>query len=130
MSRPIPTTRFDLIPPGAERRLAQLYARDAGKYGPRDWERGQISLSTFLNLAREALNLLHAGDTSADHSAVACWALFGFMHTEAMIKAGRLPAALADMPAADPILCTAIPEIPALPDGIPVPPAPPKMLGQ
>lgn len=128
MTRPIPTTRFDLIPPGAERRLAELYAKDANKYGHREWERGTIPLSAFVNIARDAMNRLHAGDATEDWAAIACWAIFGYMHVEASVRAGRLPATLADMPAADPMF--GLPEMPALPAAPPVPPAPPMLGGR
>jgi hypothetical protein len=62
------TGRFDLTPPGAERRLAQLFERDAMTYGPRDWEQN-VPLSAFLNMARDAINRLHARDTSDDWAA-------------------------------------------------------------
>lgn len=121
MSRPLPSGRFDLIPPGAERRLAQLFERDAGTYGPRDWESGNIPLSAFVNMARDALNRLHARDVSDDWAARAAWAMLGYMHVEAAVRAGRLSPVLADMPAPDPILCGVIapaldvPPLPLLP---------------
>jgi hypothetical protein len=118
--RPIPSARFDLIPPGAERRLAQLFERDASTFGPRDWESG-IPLSAFLNMARDALNHLHARDTSDDWAARATWAMMGYMHVEAAVRAGRLPVELGDMPAPDPIVC-ADAVVPALPAAVPVPP--------
>ena len=109
-----PAARFDLIPPGAVRRLAQLFDRDARTFGPRDWENGSIPLSGFVNMAQDALNRLHARDTSDDHAARAVWAMIGYMHVEALVRVGRLPEGLADLPAPDPIL---------LPGSPPVPPA-------
>ena len=125
MTRTRPGTgRFDLIPPGAERRLAQLFERDAATFGPRDWEAGAFPLSAFMNMARDALNRLHARDTSDDWAARAAWAMLGYMHVEAAVRAGRLPVVLADMPSPDPILCSPGAPVPML-EGSPVPPVPP-----
>lgn len=118
--------RFDLIPPGAERRLAQLFERDAAAFGPRDWEAGR-PLSAFVNDAHEALNLLKARDTGDDHAARVCWAMLAYMQVEGLVHARRLPAEFADMPAPDPILVPAVAEVPALP---PAPPPPPPPLPQ
>lgn len=101
--RPTIQGRFDLIPPGAERRLASLFERDANLFGMRDWETGTIPLSEFVNVARDAMNRLHARDTSEDWAARVAWAMMGYMHVEAAVRGGRLPIELADMPAPDPI---------------------------
>src|SRR3990167_3750704 len=119
MPRLRPVGRFDLIPPGAERRLAELFERDAAAYGPRDWESGAVSQSEFVNIARDALNRLHARDMSDDWAARAAWAMIGFMYVEAAVRAGVLPAHLADMPSPDPILLGGA--VPPLPPSPPLP---------
>ena len=128
--------RFDLIPPGAERRLAQLFERDASTFGPRDWEQN-VPLSAFVNMAKDALNRLHARDTSDDWAARVTWAMIGYMHVEALVRAGRLPSELADMPAPDPILvATVVPMLEASPAPLleapsaPTPPTPPMLPGK
>ena len=124
--RPRPTVRFDLIPPGSERRIAQIFERDALVFGPRDWE-SNVPLSAFVNMARDALNRLHARDTSDDWAARVSWCMLGYMHVEAKVRAGLLPAELADMPAPDPIFLAASAGVPALDEAPPVPPAPPAL---
>ena len=89
--------RFDLLPPGAERRVARVYERDAQQFGARDWERGDVPLSEFLNIARHAIARLHEGDTSDDWPARIVWAMYGFMTIQAKVAAGHLPAQLADV---------------------------------
>ena len=96
--------RFDLLPPGAERRVARVYERDAAQFGARDWERGDVPLSEFLNIARHAIGRLHEGDTSDDWPARIVWAMYGFMTIQAKVAAGHLPAALADVALPDPHL--------------------------
>lgn len=132
--RPKPAGRFDLIPPGSERRIAQIFERDAALYGKRDYESGTISLSELLNIARDALNRLHARDVSEDHAARACWAMLAYMDVEARVQAGRLPIAVADMPMPDPIMLNGVVQAPALsapaaPEP-PTPPSPPMLPGK
>ena len=96
--------RFDLMPPGTERRVAQIFERDALQFGPRDWESGTVPLSEFLNIARHALTRLHEGDKSEDWPARTVWAMLCLMHTQAMIASGRFSAQLADVALPDPHL--------------------------
>jgi hypothetical protein len=87
--------RFDLIPPGPLRRLAQRYEQGAAAHGPRNWEKG-IPLGSFLDSALRHLNDFRDGDRSEDHLAAAAWNVFGFMFVAEMIEAGKLPAELDD----------------------------------
>lgn len=89
--------RFDLIPVLALRRLAGLYERGALKYGERNWEKGQ-PLARYVDSAMRHLTQLLAGDTEEDHAVAVAWNMFAFMWTEAMIRLGRLPAELNNMP--------------------------------
>lgn len=89
--------RFDLLPVDAVRRLAQLMERGAVKYGDRNWELGQ-PLSRFLDSALRHTFQVVEGDESEDHAIAAAWNLFAFVHTQARIRAGELPAELDDLP--------------------------------
>lgn len=93
--------RFDLIPTIPLRRLAGLYERGAEKYGDRNWEKGQPLMRYIDSLLRHA-NCLLAGEPVEDHAAAIAWNAFGFMHTEEMIAAGRLPKELDDRPTPEP----------------------------
>lgn len=131
IKRPVRTNagRFDLIPPLALRRLAQLFERDAALYGARDWETGR-PLADYVNDAHHHLNLLMAGDNSDDHASRIAWAMLCFMHNHAMIQAGRIAPILDNMPEAEPpqvsysqlptgTVKAALPESSELPPGIP-----------
>lgn len=88
--------RFDLIPPRALRRLAQLYERGAEKYGDRNWEKGQ-PLSWYVDSAFRHLIDFIEGKRDEDHMIAVMWNAAGFVETEARIKAGLLPAELDDI---------------------------------
>ena len=89
--------RFDLLSPIALRRLALVYEAGASRYGPRNWEKGQ-PLSRYMDSAARHLFAWLGGDRSEDHMAQCAWNCFAYIHTEAEIRAGRLPAELDDMP--------------------------------
>lgn len=89
--------RFDLIPPTAEQRLADLYERGADKYGDRNWEKGQ-PLMRYVDSARRHLNRLVAGEPTEDHATAVQWNMIGYTETKARIEAGLLPAELDDRP--------------------------------
>jgi hypothetical protein len=87
--------RFDLLPPHALTRLAQLYEKGALKYSERNWEKG-IPLSRFFNSAlRHMVNYLD-GDRSEDHLAAVLFNIAGYIQTEKWVKDGVLPADLDD----------------------------------
>lgn len=87
--------RYDLLPPEAIRRLAQLYERGAAKYGDRNWEKGQ-PVSRFLDSALRHLFCYLEGESTEDHLAAVAWNAFGAIVTEERARAGTLPAELAD----------------------------------
>lgn len=89
--------RYDLISPFAERRLALVNERGAGKYGDRNWEMGQ-PLSRYLDSAKRHIRDYFAGDRSEDHLGQALWNLHAAVHTEEMVVAGVLPRELYDLP--------------------------------
>jgi len=85
--------RFDLISPIALKRLALHYEAGAKKYGDRNWEKGQ-PLSVFLDSALRHLNCFLAGQRDEDHMTAVAWNAFALVHTEELIRQGKLPAEL------------------------------------
>lgn len=89
--------RYDLIPAYPYYRLAQLYERGGIKYTARNWEKGQ-PLSVYLDSAERHLNEFKMGMRDEDHATAVSWNMFGLVHTEEMIRLGKLPAHLDDLP--------------------------------
>ena len=124
--------RFDLIPPHAERRLAELFRKDAEEFGERDWETGRPFMA-YIDDARNAINLLMTGDSAEDYPARVCWAMMALMQHQEMLKQGQLSASYNDMPATTTVHVTLAPEsvprltsaAPALPPPVAIPEAPP-----
>lgn len=88
--------RYDLLPPEAMRRLAQVYERGAAKYDDRNWEKGQ-PLSRLLDSALRHTFQVLEGKTDEDHAMHAAWNLFAFVTICERIEAGTLPASLDDL---------------------------------
>jgi len=88
--------RYDLISTIALKRLAQHYENGAKKYGDRNWEKGQ-NLSRYLDSTIRHLFSFLAGDRSEDHLSAAAWNTFAIIHTEQLIKEGKLPKELDDV---------------------------------
>lgn len=89
--------RYDLISPIGLRRLAQHYENGAAKYGDRNWEKGQ-SLSRYLDSAERHLESFKEGLRDEDHLSAVVWNIFCIIHTEEMIRRGKLPKSLDDLP--------------------------------
>lgn len=89
--------RYDLLPPRALRRLAQLYERGAIKYGDRNWEKGQ-PLSRMLDSAIRHLFQFLEGKTDEDHGIAVAWNILGIIEIQELIKEGLLDEALNDLP--------------------------------
>lgn len=89
--------RFDLISPIFLERFAKHTENGAKKYGAMNWTKGQ-PLSRFMDSALRHLNKFLEGNRDEDHLAAAAWNIQGIIHTEEMIRRGKLPASLADMP--------------------------------
>lgn len=89
--------RYDLLPPAAMRRLAQLYERGALKYGDRNWEKGQPVMRYVDSAMRHLFNFLE-GEETEDHLAAAAWNALGAIETLERVKAGTMPAKLDDRP--------------------------------
>jgi len=88
--------RYDLLPPRAIRRLAQLYERGAIKYDDRNWEKGQPLSRMMDSLIRHAFQVLEGEDTE-DHLAAVAWNALGIAEIQERIKLGILPKELDDL---------------------------------
>lgn len=88
--------RFDLISPIALKRLAIHYQLGSAKYGDRNWERGQ-PLARYLDSAMRHLNCYLSGMRDEDHLTAVAWNVFAFIHTEQLIRDGKLPKELDDL---------------------------------
>jgi len=87
---------FHLLSPYVLRRLAVHMERGARKYGVRNWEKG-MPLSVFFNSAtRHSLDWL-MGKDEEDHLAAWLWNIHCLLHTEEMIKQGKLSKELDDI---------------------------------
>lgn len=89
--------RYDLVSPIMMERLAKHLEAGAAKYGARNWEKGLPIARMFASLFRHSWQAF-LQQTDEDHlAAVICNAMF-IMHTLEMIKRGRLPYDLNDLP--------------------------------
>ena len=90
--------RYDLIPPDALKRLAEVYTKGAEKYAPRNWEKGSPFSRVWASFLRHAMAYwLGEEDGEDDHLAQACWNLMTLMAYEERINSGNLPAELNDL---------------------------------
>lgn len=89
--------RFDLVPLYPLARLAKLYEAGSLAYGDRNWEKG-LPLSRYWDSALRHLTQFSLGLTDEDHLIHGLWNLWCFVHTKAMIDAGKLPKELDDFP--------------------------------
>src|SRR5574340_879833 len=89
--------RFELVSPIALRLLAIHYENGCIKYPDRNWEKGG-KLSRHLNSAMRHLQAFLEGDRSEDHLSACAWHCFAINHNLEMIKRGKLPAELNDLP--------------------------------
>lgn len=88
---------FARIPAMALRRLAGLYERGAIKYDDNNWRKGQPLSSTLDSMERHICDYKE-GKTDEDHLSAVAWNAFTLMWTEEMIRQGKLPKELADLP--------------------------------
>jgi len=89
--------RYDLLPPISIHRIAQHFENGSRKYGDRNWELGQ-HLSRYMDSALRHLFRFLGGERDEDHLAAAAWNVMALIHTEDMIRQGKLPMELNDMP--------------------------------
>jgi hypothetical protein len=92
--------RPDLISVFARLRLAEVMAKGAEKYNPRNWEQG-IPSSRFLASLYRHLLQFELGDTDEDHLGQAAFNLFGLIHNQEAVRRGILPEELLDLPSYD-----------------------------
>lgn len=74
--------RYDLVPLGPLKRLAELYTRGAELYGDRNWElaSGEEEMSRFRASAWRHFIQFMNDEYDEDHAAAAVWNLFAIMH--------------------------------------------------
>jgi len=89
--------RFDLTSPLVDRLLAQHFQKGGARHGDRNWEKG-IPFSSFYDSARRHLASEHEGMKDEDHLVSALWNIYCWIHTREMIKRGKLPKFLDDLP--------------------------------
>lgn len=89
--------RPDLISPFALWRMGVVLGLGAVKYKERNWELGMGFTRVFASHDRHATQY-KMGERDEDHLAQAAVNLTMLMHYEELIKRGRLPKALMDLP--------------------------------
>lgn len=91
--------RYDLISPIMLQRLAIVMEKGVTikGYDPRNWEKG-MPLHRYIDSALRHINQHLEGLRDEDHLAQAIFNLMACIHTEEMIKRGRLPKELDDLP--------------------------------
>jgi len=90
-------TQPGLISPLFLKRLGDHLAAGAQKYNQRNWEKGMDFDRIWRSTNRHLLQWV-LGDRVEDHLAAAAFGLMELIHFEEMIKRGRLPASLNDLP--------------------------------
>lgn len=88
-------TRYDLIPTICLKRLADLYARGAVKYGEFNYQKGMPFKRVYASLFRH-LMAWREGEDTEDHLSAIAWNAFALMFYEEMIEQGKLDKKLDD----------------------------------
>lgn len=80
--------RYDLIPLEPLKRLAELYARGAVKYGDKNWELANSpeELARFKASAFRHFIQWQNGETDEDHGIATVWNIFAVLHLEEKIR--------------------------------------------
>lgn len=86
-----------MIPPVAIRKIARRFEDGALKYGRNNWQKG-IPLSRYQDAIWRHTLAWAEGMTDEDHLGAVGWNMAAAAWTEQEIAAGRLPAALDDLP--------------------------------
>lgn len=83
--------RYDLIPLELLKRLAELYARGAEKYGDSNWQLASSpeELQRFKGSAFRHFVQWLAGETDEDHGIAAVWNIFAAIWVDAKLDAER-----------------------------------------
>jgi len=88
---------FELVPMFVVWMVGRVYEEGAIRYSPRNWEKGQ-PLSQYIKSAQNHLSKHMMGLRDEPHLSMAIWNLMGYAFTAVLIKLGRRPASLSDMP--------------------------------
>lgn len=88
---------FELVPMFAIWLVSTVYEKGARKYSARNWEKGQ-PLSQYIKSAQNHLSKHMMGLRDEPHISMAVWNLLGYIFTAVLIKLGRRPGSLSDMP--------------------------------
>ncbi len=78
--------RYDLISPFAIDRLAKWMELGANKYADRNWEKGGIPFSRFVDSALRHLNKFLMGMEDEDHLAGVMYNVMAIMHFQELNK--------------------------------------------
>jgi hypothetical protein len=81
--------RYDLIPGMPLKRLAELYARGAEKYGTHNWEKcnSEEELESFMASAYRHFEEWRNGwNTEEDHAIAVVWNIFAYLYLEKKLK--------------------------------------------
>ena len=80
--------RYDLIPVMPHRRLAELYARGAVKYGDRNWQKANSAeeLARFRGSAERHFMQWKNGETDEDHAIAVVWNIYAALWLEAKLE--------------------------------------------
>jgi hypothetical protein len=87
--------RADLFNPLVSKRVGQLFANGAVKYGEHNFELGQKT-SRYLASLQRHLDLYKEGMRDEDHLAAIIWNTHGIMMNEEFVKRGIYPHAMDD----------------------------------
>ena len=89
--------RFDMISPYFLQRVSIHYQKGGINYGDRNWENGMPCMVLWDCAARHLWKWLE-GKNKEDHLAAISWNIMSLIHTIEMIKLGKLPKSLDDIP--------------------------------
>lgn len=86
--------RYDLIPIPLLRRLAELYARGAEKYGDNNWKlaNSEEELQRFKASGLRHLYQWLSGEQDEDHAIATVWNIFAYETIKKQIKGDYFPA--------------------------------------
>lgn len=90
--------RFDLLPINAIIRLAKHFENGAKKYGDENWRKG-IPLRRYLDSMLRHCFKFAGGLEDEDHLSAIIWNACCLLETQEMIRMGRLPKELDNLPA-------------------------------
>ena len=89
--------RPELMSPLVDMALSLHFEKGAGKYGDRNWEKGQ-PLSVYFGSSERHKNKYRMGIWDENHLIAWLWNVYCLVHTKLCIDAGLLPKELDDLP--------------------------------